>query len=333
MQHGGDISGARAGYGEPAGGWLDLSTGINPIAYPFSQPDAHHWRQLPQAADERALLDAARKAYRIADGAAICAAPGTQSLIQIIARLRPNAEVAIVGPTYSEHAIAWDREGGKVRIVDRPETGSDADVLVVVNPNNPTCSRYAPDELIRCSERMRAAGGLLVVDEAFADVDPGISLAQTADSPGLVILRSFGKFYGLGGLRLGFAIGHTDDISQLSDWLGPWATPGPALAIGRQALADEAWTTATRTAIADASAHLAAILVANDLELLGNAGLFVLVRHPRARDIHHALATRGIWIRRFDDQPTWLRFGLPGQYIDRVSQTLRAAMAEVTSPR
>jgi len=333
MQHGGDISGARAGYGEPFGGWLDLSTGINPVAYPFDPPEARHWRQLPQASDELALLDAARTAYRVPAAAAICAAPGTQSLIQVIARLRPNADVAIVGPTYSEHANAWAREGGRIRIVDRPEPGADAAALVVVNPNNPTCVRYRPNDLLDGTARMRATGGLLVIDEAFADVDPSLSLVPSAGEPGLVILRSFGKFYGLGGVRLGFAIGHAEDIRKLSNWLGPWATPGPALAIGRQALADQAWTASMRATIARASAELADILLANRLDVVGNAGLFVLTRHPRARGIHHALATRGVWVRRFEDQPTWLRFGLPGQHIDRFATALRAAMVEVDDPR
>jgi cobalamin biosynthetic protein CobC len=333
MQHGGDISGARAGYGEPSGGWLDLSTGINPIAYPFDPPEARHWRQLPQASDEQALLDAARMAYRVPDDAAICAAPGTQSLIQIIARLRPNDDVAIVGPTYSEHAIAWAREGGAIRMVARPESGAKAAALVVVNPNNPTCVRYRPNDLLDCTAGMRAADGLLVIDEAFADVDPSVSLVPSAGAPGLVVLRSFGKFFGLGGVRLGFAIGHAGEISQLSQWLGPWATPGPALAIGRQALSDEAWTGTMRATIGTASTRFAEVLAANGLDVVGNAGLFVLTRHPRASDIHHALAMRGVWVRRFEDQPTWLRFGLPGQHIDRVATALRAAMAAVTGPR
>lgn len=333
MQHGGDISGARAGYGEPVGGWLDLSTGINPIAYPFAQPDARYWRRLPQVADEVALLDAARTAYGVPAGCAICTAPGTQSLIQLIPRLRPKANVAIVGPTYSEHAIAWVREGGTVRIVEGPDVASEANVLVVVNPNNPTCVRLRPNDLLARTARMRDAGGLLVVDEAFADVDPSISLIPSSTSPGLVILRSFGKFYGLGGLRLGFAIGHPEDIKRLTGWLGPWATPGPALAIGRQALADDPWAEAARKTIGRASTDLEAILATSGLDVVGNAGLFVLTRHPRAREIHHALATRGIWVRRFDDQPAWLRFGLPGEHIDRFATALRAAMAEIARPR
>ena len=94
---------------------------------------------------------------------------------------------------------------------------------------------------------LRAHGGLLVVDEAFMDAAPsGASLAADVSGGNIVVLRSFGKFFGLAGLRLGFALAAPKIAARLSAMLGPWAVSGPALAIGAKALADAAWIKKTR---------------------------------------------------------------------------------------
>lgn len=328
MHHGGDIGPAKSAYGEPAEGWLDLSTGINPLAYPFQMPDPACWRRLPQVEAERRVLQAARSAYGLADRADICAAPGTQSLIQILPRLRPGASVSVVGPTYTEHAATWRAEGATVMPVPALAEAS-GDVVVVVNPNNPDGRIVAPTEIAGLVRGLQARNGLLVVDEAFADVDPGVSVAAMAGEPGLVVLRSFGKFYGLGGVRLGFAVGHGADIDRLRRWLGPWATSGPALEIGAVALSDQAWAQTARAELRRQSAALAGLLVAQGFSVLGNAGLFVLSGHKRAGDLHAALARRGIWVRLFERHPTWLRFGLPGPAFARFAGGLAAAVHEL----
>jgi cobalamin biosynthetic protein CobC len=325
MRHGGNLNEAQKQFGRPTADWLDLSTGINPIPYPFSSPDSFSWSRLPQADREGALIEAARRAYRVAPAAQIVSAPGTQILIQLAARLRPSARVEIVSPTYSEHRTAWELEGGEVwNVPDLPER-TNADVVVVANPNNPDGRRWPPLRLNALREHLAARGGLLVVDEAFADIDPSLSMAPHTGPPGLLVLRSFGKFYGLAGVRLGFAIGADEDISRLAAWLGPWAVSGPAIEIGIEALSDGPWADATRARLTALSGQLDRILRANGLSVIGNAGLFILTEYPRARAIYEELARAGILVRVFDYAPAWLRFGLPepSQF-----ERLEAALAE-----
>lgn len=325
MRHGGNLSEAQARFGRSD--WIDLSTGISPFRYPFSVPDPACWTRLPQPDRERALLAAARSAYRVPPAAHVVNAPGTQILIQLAARLRPGAEVELVSPTYSEHLAAWQLEGCGVRqILDLPErTG--ADVLVVVNPNNPDGRTWSLSQLSALQEDLAARGGLLVVDEAFTDVDPNLSLAPLAGRPGLLVLRSFGKFYGLAGVRLGFALGAAGDIRRLEAWLGPWAVSGPAIEIGIEAISDRAWAEANRACINAIAARMCAMLRANGLTVIGQAGLFILAEHPRAGAVYDGLARAGILVRAFDYAPAWLRFGLPEpSQLERVEATLASVV-------
>src|SRR5690349_10374843 len=139
MKHGGDLTEAIARHGGAASIWLDLSTGINPRPWPIPQalPDSA-WQRLPSRTDAEALLDAARKNYGVPDGADIAAAAGTQALIQWLPYLAAPGPVAIVGPTYSEHALAWRNAGHPVIAIDSLDACPDNAVhAVVVNPNNP----------------------------------------------------------------------------------------------------------------------------------------------------------------------------------------------------
>lgn len=327
MRHGGNISAARARYGEPDGGWLDLSTGINPVPYPFTMPSAEAWMRLPQHQAEVELLEAARGAYGVAAGADLVAAPGTQLLIQLAARLRADARVAVVGPTYSEHAIAWRDEGSDVVEIGEPEEAlsSSCSVLVVVNPNNPDGRTWSPSALRVIAAELSSRGGFVVIDEAFADAQTHLSLASTENTRGLIVLRSFGKFYGLGGLRLGFALGDPAEIARLRRCLGPWAVSGPAIEIGRQALLDTNWAEEARARLAADEARLAKLLEHTGFEIVGTARLFVLARHPNAQRVAHELARQGILVRTFDYSETWIRLGLPGPAsFDRLEAVLRS---------
>lgn len=327
MRHGGDLTAARSSYGTPPGGWLDLSTGINPHAYPFTPLAEELWRRLPQAEDEARAVAAVRRAYEVAPAAHVTLAAGTQALIQGVAQLRRGAAVSVVAPTYSEHAAAWRNEGADV--TEGSAADDSADVVVIVNPNNPDGRRHSSDVLIELSRRLARRGGLLVVDEAFVDCEPVLSLCPHAGEPGLIVLRSFGKFYGLGGVRFGAAIGPARDIGVLSRRLGPWAVPGPSLAIAAEALQDVTWAESMRTRLGGEMAALRGLLQRMGCEVIGGTSLFVLVGHSHAPDLHAALARRGIWVRRFDNEPTWLRFGLPGAGIDRLAAALEEAASDL----
>jgi cobalamin biosynthetic protein CobC len=294
--------------------WLDLSTGINPVPYPVPAMPETAWTRLPGHAAEEALLEAAAARYGVASKAMIVAAPGTQALIQLLPRLVPRGRVAIVGPTYEEHQVCWRRAGHDVRIVPTLE---DSDVVVVVNPNNPTGRLVSPAELATVK-------GLLVADEAFIDFLPR-EMSLAGDLPErAVVLRSFGKTYGLAGVRLGFAIAHRDMAHRLRAELGPWAVPGPALQIGRQALNDGAWLRTARERLVADNARLDGLLRAAGLEIAGGTLLFRLARHPSAALFMQRLGRQGIHVRAFADAPDQLRFGLPGD--DEAFRRLAAAL-------
>jgi cobalamin biosynthetic protein CobC len=232
IEHGGALDKAIARFGGMPGDWLDLSTGINPEHYPLPDIPAEVWNRLP---DDRLLLGTcklARDYYGLPEGAPIVAAPGTQALIQIIPSLTKPATVAILTPTYQEHAVSFAASGWQVvecaGIADIPDN---ATVAVIVNPNNPDGRVIAADELLALARTLGARGGFLVVDEAFADPHPEISAAALACHEPLIVLKSFGKFFGLAGVRLGFAIAQAGIVETIARRLGPWAVPGPALVI------------------------------------------------------------------------------------------------------
>ncbi|WP_335339326.1 threonine-phosphate decarboxylase CobD [Bosea sp. PAMC 26642] len=308
--HGGDLAQAQALFPDAPKPWIDLSTGINPIPYPLPELPLSLWQHLPGSSDEAALLAAARAAYRVADGIGIVAAPGTQILIEMLPRLVGTARVAVLGPTYAEHEAAWRKAGADVVMVsDLGETG-EASVTVLVNPNNPDGRVVPTGALQDLAAQCRAKGGLLVIDEAFADFAPETSILPTLP-PGALVLRSFGKTYGLAGLRLGFAIGEPPLIEALRSALGPWAVAGPALHVGALALRDTRWL---MQAGADRRADAARLdtLLARHGRVLGGTALFRLLATPDAPPLFAHLGRQGLYVRRFQNDATWLRFGLPG---------------------
>jgi cobalamin biosynthesis protein CobC len=323
--HGGNLDEIGRRHPDAPKPWIDLSTGINPLPYPIPALPAEAWSRLPTAANEHALLAAAAARYRVQTPAAIVAAPGTQALLQIIPRLRAPSTVAVLGPTYEEHAQCWRRSGHCVRLVDEVDALADADVAIVVNPNNPTGRILPREPLVVLAARLAARGGLLVVDEAFADVLPAeVSLAPDLP-PSTLVLRSFGKAYGLAGLRLGFAVAEADLATRLRNELGPWAVSGPALAIGTTALADNPWLNHTREQLAADSQRLDQLLIAAGSGMVGGTPLFRLAEHTDAQRLANRLAQRGIHVRRFSYNAAWLRFGLPGNEVEW--QRLEAALA------
>jgi len=308
--HGGDLATAKALFPVAPEPWIDLSTGINPIPYPLPELPLSLWQRLPGAADEAALVAAARGAYRVRPESGIVAAPGTQILIELLPRLVPGARVAVLGPTYGEHAPAWRKVGAEVReIADLAEAGG-ANVVVLVNPNNPDGRVICIADLLALAGGLAARGGLLVIDEAFADFQPEVSLVPVLPA-GVLVLRSFGKAYGLAGLRLGFAIGEAHHVETLCGMLGPWAVAGPALHVGAKALVDSSWLAATAQARTADMQRLDSLLSPHG-RIIGGTVLYRLLETPAAPALFERLGRAGIYIRRFRHDPARLRFGLPG---------------------
>ncbi len=320
--HGGDLAAARRLFPDAPEPWVDLSTGISPVSYPLPPLPQSLWQRLPGAEDEAALIAAARAAYRVPPDAGIVAAPGTQILIELLPRLVPARTVAVLGPTYGEHERAWRKSGADVRLVSHLDEAADSDVVVLVNPNNPDGRLVQADILSRVAAGRESRGGLLVVDEAFADFEPGTSLLPELP-PATVVLRSFGKSYGLAGLRVGFAIAIGDLTQRLRDALGPWAVAGPALAVAARALGDGDWRAARMRESRIAAERLDALLAMVG-EIAGGTSLFRLLATPEAARLFDHLGGQGIYVRRFRHDRTLLRFGLPGDESewDRLTRSL-----------
>ena len=294
--HGGGLDAAVARYGGTRADWIDLSTGINPQPYPVGGFQPADWTDLPDRAAVGALEFAARKFWNVPEDAGILAAPGASSLIARMPLLAPRGRVQITMPTYNEHAAAFQTQGWQV-----VATGP-ADARVLVHPNNPDG---------RVWQESDAAAPLTIIDESFCDVMPDRSLIRLANRGNVIVLKSFGKFWGLAGLRLGFAIAAPGLIQRLSDALGPWPVSGPGLRIGAEALGDADWTQATRTRLADDRARLDQMMQAAGAELAGGTDLFRLYSVKDAAEWQDRLARHHIWTRIFPYSRTFLRLGLP----------------------
>lgn len=318
--HGGNIDWAMRTYGGAPESWIDLSTGINRVPYPVPRLTPDAWRQLPTRAAIASLKDAARRAWAIAGD--VLPVAGAQAAIQMIPRLGPTGTARVLAPTYNEHAAALRAAGWQVQDVATFDALAGADLAVVVNPNNPDGRTSTPADLLRLAGQV----GRLIVDESFGDPRPDLSLAPLPPRPGLHILRSFGKFYGLAGLRLGFVLGHADDIAALSEMAGPWPVSGAAIEVGRAALADDAWARATIQRLRAEADQMDDLARAAGWRPLGGCELFRLYDTESAQAAQDRLAERQIWSRIFPYSTRWIRLGLPGSAEEwaRFAAALRA---------
>jgi cobalamin biosynthesis protein CobC len=308
LEHGGRLLQAVQRYGVPRQRWLDLSTGINPIAWQGAPLPIASWNRLPE--DEDGLLEAAESYY---GAPRLLPISGSQAAIQTLPRLRARSRVGVPALGYNEHAHRWKQAGHHVVHVPVELFGAavdELDVLVVCNPNNPTGERVVPAQLLEWHARLSARGGWLVIDEAFADSTPETSVARFTDRDGLIVLRSLGKFFGLAGARVGFVLAKEPLLKALADWLGPWAVSGPSRMVARAALSDRTWQEETRARLRHDSQRLAEALTRYGLPPGGGCGLFQWACTARALEIHEALARQGILTRHFGAVPS-LRFGLP----------------------
>ncbi|MGD9786990.1 MAG: threonine-phosphate decarboxylase CobD [Sulfuricellaceae bacterium] len=324
LEHGGGILAAAARYGIPPQDWLDLSTGINPLGWPVPPTPADCWRRLPEAED--GLVAAARAYY---GAMSLLPVAGSQAALQVLPLLRSPSTVGVLAPTYAEHPKAWEQVGHRLKFLDASAIDGavdSLDALVLANPNNPSGEHFPRERLEYWLGRMIGRGGWLVVDEAFMDAAPGASLAPLAGIPGLVVLRSLGKFFGLAGARVGFVLAWPELLAQLEERLGPWTVAGPARWAAKAALTDTAWQAAAREALPRAGGRLKALLSRHGLAPAGGTALFQWVPTPAAASVQEHLAHRGIWVRRFES-PSALRFGLPGG--DEDWQRLEAALGSL----
>ena len=310
--HGGGLAAARRRFPLAPEPWLDLSTGINPQAYPCNHLSEAAYARLPEAESIEQLEAAAARHFGLGAGGKCVAAPGTQALIQQLPRLFPAQQIGLLGFTYAEHEKVWATNGAAAKTCADLDELAQADTAIVVNPNNPDGRVAEADDLVALAQKMAARNGLLIVDEAFMDLLPREkSLAPHLPLPGLIVLRSFGKTFGLAGLRLGFALCGPDEARKLRAALGPWAVSGAAVEIGIKAYEDRDWLTESAARLERDAARLDALLRATGFEILGGAPLFRLARHAEAPKIFERLGAGGVLTRPFSAKPDWLRFGIP----------------------
>lgn len=310
--HGGSLGRARRLFPQAQEPWVDLSTGINPHSYPLFDLPATAFTRLPEPGRAVELAQAAAQAYGAPGAGHVVAAPGTQILLPRVMAQVPRGRVKVLGPTYAEHARAAALAGHGVEEVYDFNALADADLAVVVNPNNPDGRMVEPAALLDLAERLVRRGGLLVVDEAFMDVGPpSQSLAGEAGRPGLVVLRSFGKFFGLAGVRIGFVLAEQRLAARIESELGPWAVSGPALEIGIRALTDRDWQETMRARLAMEAARLDALFSEFDISGSRGTSLYRFFEHPDSRGLFEALGARGVLVRNFGWSTSALRCGLP----------------------
>jgi cobalamin biosynthetic protein CobC len=306
LDHGGNLDLACKLFGGRPEDWIDLSTGINRKPYPVGELQPRSWTALPSRAEIETLDEAARSAYDTT--APVLALAGAQAAIQSLPWLARRGRVRILAPTYNEYAPTLKAGGWQVEEAGDLDALAGADLAVVVNPNNPDGRQHDRAALLALASRV----GRLVVDESFADAVPDMSLASDAGRTGLLVLRSFGKFYGLAGLRLGFVLGNEADVAALAAMAGPWPISGPAIEIGRRALLDRAWTEATRARLTGEAERLDDLARGAGWNLVGGMPLFRLYETGNAVVAQERLARTKIWSRIFGNRPGWLRLGLPG---------------------
>jgi len=329
--HGGDLGAARKLFPGASEPFLDLSAGINPYHYPIPQFPTKIFARLPQSEALARLASVAAQAYGAPSPSHVVAASGSQILAAQTAFLLARGRASVLAPTYAEYERVAELAGHNVVEVADVGQLADARMAIVVNPNNPDGRIVAKETLLALADRLQRRGGLLLVDEAFMDVGPdGASLGDQVERGNIVVLRSFGKFYGLAGLRLSFALAAPTIVARLAAALGPWPVSGAAIEIGTAALADTAWREAARKALAEAAGRLDSLLAGAGLSTIGGTSLFRLVRIAEAERLFQSLGQAGILVRRFGEHPSWLRFGLPGG--EGEWQRLEKALASFRRP-
>lgn len=326
MRHGGDIGEAIARHGGKRSSWLDLSTGINPRFYAGAGINPARLQRLPEAADLEALLDAARTFYRVPDGCALCAAPGTEILIRLLPRIAPGP-AALMATSYGSYGESFG--AADLRSIGSPDEAKAGETLIAVRPNNPDGSVAPRGDMLDAARRAAQSDGILIVDEAYADADGSITMLPELNGLPVIILKSFGKFFGLPGLRLGFAIAETRLVERFRVLLGDWPVSGPALDIGLAALRDAAWQEASRRWLTSQRGRLDAVLREAGYRPTGDTPLFSYIDDCPAADLHEKLTRRQIWTRVFADRPGAMRLGLPADSagLERLAEALMAEKA------
>lgn len=258
--HGGDVLRASRDYNIPREQWLDLSTGINPEPYPVNNVANNSFFELPYITPE--FNDAVARYYTHDTFLAVA---GTQVAIQALPQILANDAVLLPDVGYQEHALHWQKcgakamfyaampEGDLVASIHKHIEHNSAQHIVIINPNNPTTACVSKQHILTWAKQLDT-GYYIIVDEAFVDAEPEKSVLTVDTLPeNMIVLRSFGKFFGLAGVRLGFVFAHKKLLNVVKDHIGLWQVNGPAQDIAIQAFNNLAWQENARKKIREAN--------------------------------------------------------------------------------
>lgn len=321
LTHGGQLAQIAKQFGIEQSQWLELSTGIAPYHYPVGHVPISAYQQLPQINNE---LMSAAASYYCHDSLAIT--NGSQAVIKLLPSLwrdkSPRSTIVYLPKHgYKEHQQAWQQAQFTICLYDDElpplATLNQHCVLVIINPNNPTAKLFSQQDILIYQQCIASLNGLLVVDEAFMDIiTPSQSMISSIDDSNVIILRSFGKFFGLAGIRIGFVLANRHWIAALTDSLGPWQVNGPAQFIAAQALSDKAWHKEQRKRLMQDRRAMVDILQStlnkNKLHHITHTDLFITIHFSQpqlAPQLFESLCQHAVYVRLCDDKQS-LRFGI-----------------------
>ncbi|MDH5517727.1 MAG: threonine-phosphate decarboxylase CobD [Gammaproteobacteria bacterium] len=307
LQHGGRLKAVAKEYDMALDDWIDLSTGINPYHWPIPELPTSAFTRLPE--DDDGLMQAVLQYYK----SDLCLpVAGSQAAIQMLPRCRKKSTVAVPETGYAEHAWQWQSAGHDVVFYNEENIDSvinNADVAIIINPNNPTAKFYSPQQLLRWYQTLQSRQGWLIIDEAFIDCEQNNSLLGQADKPGLIVLRSVGKFFGLAGIRSGFVFADTALLEKMHKMQGPWALTGVSRLLTKMALLDTDWQDQAKQKLQTASAEFQQIIKECSGFAVNATQLFVTIFHPQAEQLYRMFAEHAVLVRLLDNKQG-IRLGL-----------------------
>jgi len=305
-EHGGDIDNAIKKYGGNKDDWIDLSTGINPNHYPYKLINIRELQNLPYKNDIDNLNKLAKKYFQTT--ACVRAVSGAQGGINILPFLLPNKTVSILSPTYNEYQNVFSNSLKKIINVKNLSELKKSQIAIICNPNNPDGKLYSNDDLLKISKSLE----YLIIDESFMDQYPRKSLSHKLDDQtNILILRSFGKFFGLAGIRLGFLISNKEIDKKIQFLIGNWPISNVAINVASKALIDHVWIMNTISFLKEGSYFLDCLASEINWKVVGGTNLYRLYETPNAHDAQNKLANFKIWSRRFSYSKKWIRLGIP----------------------
>ena len=305
-EHGGDIDNAIKKYGGNKDNWIDLSTGINPHYYPYKLINIRELQNLPCKNDIDNLNKLAKKYFQTT--ACVRAVSGAQGGINILPFLFPNKTVSILSPTYNEYQNVFSNSLKKIINVKNLSELKKSQIAIICNPNNPDGKLYSNEDLLKISKNVE----YLIIDESFMDQYPRKSLSHKLDDQtNILILRSFGKFFGLAGIRLGFLISNKEIDKKIQFLVGTWPISNVAINVASKALIDDVWIMNTISFLKEGSYFLDCLASEISWKVVGGTNLYRLYETPNADDAQYKLANFKIWSRRFTYSKKWIRLGIP----------------------